>query len=282
MSSKDPRLSLPHLVSLFNLLDFVQFEYSHPFMETSNWYFVLTNPSLLKLLILIALQIADHASNSYCENKAYILKKQQPVEVEAEAKDQRQQQPSPKEAFQTHPDSKTNTSTDFSSEINEESPLFGSERSTVTNDSIKLEEEKDVEHGGRKLESTSFRSTLLGKKNKKKSNKDDKVEKAAGTPSSSHSSSSPSSETPFRKSKSYSSGASSMLRNLIGCGAADTNDAAFVMLNRANKTDSSTKPDVKDENFQGEKLGGSARVYGATWNQQQQEQQQQQQHGTNW
>ncbi|KAE8038161.1 hypothetical protein FH972_010697 [Carpinus fangiana] len=224
----------------------------------------------------------DHASNSYCENKAYILKKQQPVEVEAEAEDQRQQQPLPKEAFQTHPDSNTNNSTDFSSEINEESPLFGSERSTVTNDSIKLEEEKDVEHGGRKLESTSFRSTLLSKKNKKKSNKDDKVEKAAGTPSSSHSSSSPSSsEPPFRKSKSYSSGASSMLRNLIGCGAADTNDAVFVMLNRANKTDSSTKPDVKDENFQEEKLGGSARVYGTTWNQQQQEQQQQQ-HSTNW
>ncbi|XP_059434297.1 protein SOSEKI 1 isoform X2 [Corylus avellana] len=221
----------------------------------------------------------DHAS--YYENKAYILKKQQPVEVEAEAKDQRQQQPSPKEAFQTHPHSKTNTSTDISSEINEESPLFGSERSTVTNDSIKLEEEKDVENGGWKLESTSFRSTLLmSKKNKKKSSKDDKVEKAAGTPSSSHSSSSPSTP-PFRKSKSYSSGASSMLRNLIGCGAADTNDEVFVMLNRANKTNSSTKPDIKDDNFQGEKLGGSARVYGATWNQQQQEQQQPQ-HSTNW
>jgi hypothetical protein len=155
------------------------------------------------------LKITDHGS--YCENKAYILKKQQPVEVEAEAKDQNQQQPSPKEAFQTHPDSKTNTSTDFSSEINEESTLFGSERSTLTNDSIKLQEEKH-EHGG-KLE-TSFCSTLPSKKNKKKSN-NDKVEKAAGTPSSSHSSSSSSQSPPFTKSKSYSSGASSILKTIF-------------------------------------------------------------------
>jgi hypothetical protein len=215
------------------------------------------------------LKITDHGS--YCENKAYILKKQQPVEVEAEAKDQNQQQPSPKEAFQTHPDSKTNTSTDFSSEINEESTLFGSERSTLTNDSIKLQEEKH-EHGG-KLE-TSFCSTLPSKKNKKKSN-NDKVEKAAGTPSSSHSSSSSSQSPPFTKSKSYSSGASSMFRNLIGCGAADTNDAVFVKLNRADsRTKPSSKSDIKDDIFQGEKLGGSARVYGTTWNQQQQQKQQ--------
>jgi hypothetical protein len=215
------------------------------------------------------LEITDHGS--YCENKAYILKKQQPVEVEAEAKDQNQQQPSPKEAFQTHPDSKTNTSTDFSSEINEESTLFGSERSTLTNDSIKLQEEKH-EHGG-KLE-TSFCSTLPSKKNKKKSN-NDKVEKVAGTPSSSHSSSSSSQSPPFTKSKSYSSGASSMLRNLIGCGAADTNDAVFVKLNRADsRTKPSSKSDIKDDIFQGEKLGGSARVYGTTWNQQQQQKQQ--------
>ncbi|XP_018829724.1 protein UPSTREAM OF FLC-like isoform X1 [Juglans regia] len=215
----------------------------------------------------------DHHSHS--ENKASILKRQQqqqqPVEVHAE--DQPRQRHSSKVAsFEGHPE--TNTSTDFSSEINQESPLFGSDRSTLTNESLKLEAE--MHQQGENLGDSSFCSTPPSKKNKmKSSNKKEKAEKASSSPSS------------FTKSKSYSSGASSMLRNLITCGAADTNDAALIMMNRADKNKSSFKPNVEAEIRKGERLGGSARVFGTTWNQQQQQenhqqkqQQQQQQHNT--
>lgn len=209
-----------------------------------------------------------HASfdyRSYCESKIPESKQQkqqeQPLEAEeAHSYDQHQHQTSPKESFQIHPDSKTNTSTDFSSEITEESSLYGSERSTVTNDSIKIEQEKNK--NGEKLE-TSFLSKLSSRKNKnkkKKNNNKEEVEKA-NTQRSSYSSSS------FTKSKSHSSGASGVFRNFVTCGSADTNDAVLLMLNRANKTKSSSKPDIKDEILKGEKLAGSARVHGTACNQ---------------
>uniref|UniRef100_A0A2N9J9K4 SOSEKI DIX-like domain-containing protein n=1 Tax=Fagus sylvatica TaxID=28930 RepID=A0A2N9J9K4_FAGSY len=200
-------------------------------------------------------EVKDNGLHS--EKKASILKKQQPVEVELEAKaeDQHQEQkPSINEAFQTHLDSKINTSTEFSSEITEESTYFDSERSTLTNDSPKLKEEKHEQT--EKSESSSFYSTLLCKKNKKKSNKD-KAENA-NTPASSYSSSS-SPKSSFTKTRSYSIGASSMFRNLITCGAVDTNETVLVMTNRANRTKS----------CDGDMLGGSERVHGTTEQQQQ-------------
>lgn len=193
-------------------------------------------------------------------------KQQRPVEVHAE--DQPRQRHSSKVAsFEEHPES--NTSTDFSSEINQESPLFGSDRSTLTNESIKLEAE--MHQQGENLGNSSFSSTPPSKKNKMKSNKNEKADKASPSSSS------------FTKSN--SSGASSMLRNLISCGAADTNDAALIMMNRADKNKSSFKPNIEAEIRKGERLGGSERIFGTTWNQQQQQEnhqqkQQQQQHNT--
>ncbi|KAG7947455.1 hypothetical protein I3843_14G094700 [Carya illinoinensis] len=211
----------------------------------------------------------DHHSHS--ENKASILKKKQQRPVEVHAEDQPRQRHSSKVAsFEEHPES--NTSTDFSSEINQESPLFGSDRSTLTNESIKLEAE--MHQQGENLGNSSFSSTPPSKKNKMKSNKNEKADKASPSSSS------------FTKSN--SSGASSMLRNLISCGAADTNDAALIMMNRADKNKSSFKPNIEAEIRKGERLRGSERIFGTTWNQQQQQenhqqkqqQQQQQQHNT--
>lgn len=197
---------------------------------------------------------------------------QQPVGVEVHAKDQPRRQHSSKVvSFEAHPE--TNTSTDFSSEINEQSPLFGSDRSTLTNESIKLEAE--THHQGEKLGNSSSCSTPPSKKNELKSNKKENVEKALSSPFS------------FTNSKSYSSGSSSMLRNLISCGTADTNDAVLITMNRADKNKSFSSPNIEAEIDKGERLGGSARVFETTWNRQQQQenrqqkkQQQQQQHNT--
>ncbi|XP_075646643.1 protein SOSEKI 1 isoform X2 [Castanea sativa] len=150
-----------------------------------------------------------------------------------------------------------NTPFEFSSEITEESTCFGSERSTLANDSPKLEEEKQEQ--SEKFETTSFYSALLSRKNKKKGNKN--KEENDGTPASAYSSSS-SSKSSFTKSKTYSGGASSMIRNLIRCGAVDTNDAVLIMTNRANRTKS-----CEEEILRG---------HGTNWNQEQQQQQQQQ------
>ncbi|XP_030961984.1 protein UPSTREAM OF FLC isoform X3 [Quercus lobata] len=201
-------------------------------------------------------EVKDHGSHS--EKKASILKKQQPVEVGVLAEEQHLEQPLTNEEYQTQPDSKVNTSTEFSSEITEESTCFGSERSTLANDSPKLEEEKQEQ--SEKFETTSFYSALLSRKNKKKSNKN--KEENAGTPASAYSSSS-SSKSSFTKSKTYSGGASSMIRNFIRCGAVDTNDAVLIMMNRANRT----------KTCEEEILGG----HGTNWNQEEQQQQQQQQ-----
>ncbi|KAK7853962.1 hypothetical protein CFP56_034177 [Quercus suber] len=203
-------------------------------------------------------EVKDHGS--HCEKKASILKKQQPVEVGVLAEEQHLEQPLTNEEYQTQPDSKVNTSTEFSSEITEESTCFGSERSTLANDSPKLEEAKQEQ--SEKFETASFYSALLSRKNKKKSNKN--KEENAGTPASAYSSSS-SSKSTFTKSKTYSGGASSMIRNFISCGAVDTNDAVLIMMNRANRT----------KTCEEEILGGQ--WHGTNWNQGEQQQQQQQQ-----
>lgn len=204
---------------------------------------------------MIALEVKDHGS--HYEKNASILKKQRPVEIEVLAEEQHLKQPLINEEYQTQPDSKVNTSIEFSSEITEESTCFGSERSTLAYDSPKLEEEKQEQ--SEKFETTSFYSALLSRKNKKKNNKN--KEEYAGTPASAYSSSS-SSKSSFTKSKTYSGGASSMIRNLIRCGAVDTNDAVLIMRNRANRTKACEE----------EILGG----HGTNWKQEQQQQQQQQ------
>lgn len=240
---------------------------------------------------MTALEITD--DRSYGESKPSIPKMQQPrdCEIESRVEDPNQQQPSSNETFETPSDSKTNTSTEFSSELIEESPLFGSERSTLTNDSMKLQEDQKHKQD-EKFAKSSLCSQLLNKKNKKKSSDVGKLEKAGPQSAPYPQSSIPkptfrksesysngaSIESPLNRSKSYSSGASSMLRNLISCGAVDTNDAVLVAIARANKTKyCDQKPDCNGEIGKGENSGGFANVYGTTWNPRHQDQQQQQQ-----
>ncbi|KAJ7949072.1 Protein UPSTREAM OF FLC [Quillaja saponaria] len=200
------------------------------------------------------------------EKKASILVEQKKT-LEVQAGDN-------KLDFQRYPDSTTDIPTKFSSEISQESPPYSSERSTTTDeyDSSKLEEDKQNQHeqsyeNSEKNSSSSFYLNLL---NKKKNNKDNSTNKT-GTKANSLSSAPP---TSFTKIKSYSNGASHMFRNLITCGTVDTNETAVVMLNRADKTGAEKTNlihDHKAEICKGDKLGGSARHFGTSWNHQQQQ-----------
>ncbi|KAJ4711724.1 Protein UPSTREAM OF FLC [Melia azedarach] len=219
---------------------------------------------------------------------------QNPIEVE----DQHQEQPSLTEETPRTP--KT------SPEIFEESSLFGSDRSSLTDDSMKQLHEEDLaetikQNTNEQIEKpenhsspASFYSSLWNKKkcknkktkesndnndtNKNNNNDMEKTTTTTGTPADlSFSSSSSSSKSQFAKSKSYSSnGASNMLRNLMKCGAVDTNDAVIVTVNRADKTCLAKSVSISDPGAvicRGEKLGGSARVFGTPWNNNQHQQQ---------
>lgn len=126
-------------------------------------------------------------------------------------------------------------STKSSSEIEEESPTFSSETSTLTDDSARIETDKlpaTTKHekpmSDEKIKpSSAFYSALLGKKSSKKVKSDDhKISKEAAADSSSKISSS---EPQSTKSKNHS-----MIRNLITCGDVGTNDS-LKSINKQNK-----------------------------------------------
>lgn len=221
------------------------------------------------MLLNVFVQRTD-ASACGDEKKTFILQHDEHVEVEDEVENKQKEQPSPTEA-----DQRTDTQTKTSSENCQESPTFSSEISTLTEESSKQEEDlikcKSHEEQDGKVEilSSAFYSNFLGKKKKKKSNNSN-IEKM-GTPSS-FSSSTYSSQSSFEKSKSYSSGTSKMLRNLITCGPVDTNDAVLVALNKSSSKYPTNKSHDKAEICKGETFGGSSRVFGAPWNQPQQQQ----------
>ncbi|XP_075519299.1 protein SOSEKI 1-like isoform X1 [Primulina tabacum] len=163
-----------------------------------------------------------------------------------------------------------------SSEIEEESQVFGSETSTLTDDSTKLEMEKNSDtavHNKQdkkpeKMETswTSEESNLkINKKDKSRSNRVKISEKISTTPA--DSSNSPS-EPRFTRSKSYSTGASNIFRNLMTCGALSTNDSAVVMINKQNKYPfmnvcASDQRNVDSSQIcKRDKLGGSHRIFG--------------------
>lgn len=123
-------------------------------------------------------------------------------------------------------------STKSSSEIEEESPTFSSETSTVTDDSARIDmdklasitkQEKPI-YDEKIKPSSGFYSAFLGKKSNKKVKNEDSKE--AGAVDSSKMSSS---EAQCRKSKNHS-----MIRNLITCGDVGTNDSVKAM-NKPNK-----------------------------------------------
>lgn len=208
------------------------------------------------------------------ENRASIFKNDKHVEVGNEDKQEEQERSSTKEDNQISPDTSIDISMKTSSEIYHESPVCSSERSTLTQDSLKRPDDSHEEEMEKfeSLSSSSFYSNLLGKKKEKKKNKkktnseasshnEEDIDRSSssiekmGSPSSS---SSPQSQSQFAKSKSYSSEASKMLRNLMTCGAADTNDAALITINKSSLR--------KEEICK----GGSSRALGTLWNQQQQ------------
>lgn len=126
-------------------------------------------------------------------------------------------------------------STKSSSEIEEESPTFSSETSTLTDDSARIETDKVLaitKHekpiSDEKIKpSSAFYSAFLGKKSSKKVKNDDhKISKEAAVDSSSKISSS---EPQSTKSKNHS-----MIRNLITCGDVGTNDS-LKSINKQNK-----------------------------------------------
>ncbi|KAL3516623.1 hypothetical protein ACH5RR_023525 [Cinchona calisaya] len=174
-----------------------------------------------------------------------------------------------------------------SPEIEKDSPTFGSEKSsTLTDDSMRIEDQdqeknsdyhsskEEINEESYKIENppSLFSSTLSNKKNKNVTS-----EEKISTPSSSASTAQPS----FSKSRSYSTGASHLFRNLITCGAVDTNDSVMVTINRRNKLPvnpnlSSSNKQSEDFNVfkellqKGDKLGGSQRIFGTNWNQERQ------------
>lgn len=188
-----------------------------------------------------------------------------------------------KDGIQEHPKSMEAPKNSLC-EIEEESPPFGSDASTVIDDSMKLEEENSVkleeeknsgenenQEAPRKRANaenfTLFISSLLTKNNS---------EKTKNKKNDTNNPSTQASSTQFTKSKSYSS---NVFRNLITCGTLDANDSA-IMINKREKNCCyipQKKPDV--ENIAGyrnsakickeDKFGGSERVFRTSWLQEQ-------------
>ncbi|KAM5552583.1 protein SOSEKI 1 [Rosa sericea] len=195
--------------------------------------------------VLKGSQILSHSSFDpphsylYAEKKRCLLKELQP--------------PNSEEApFQMHHITKTSFETDQqeSPPHNSGSSLIdadaanirgyqkrSSSSSTIKANSTNHEQSKDRSS----IENSCFYSNLLLKKKKKSSNDKDKDSKEMGCSSTtSSSSSSPHNSSPQSQSvplgKSTKKQHLSMFRNLINCGAVDTNDTVFVRLNRDSKT----------------------------------------------
>ncbi|KAM3357801.1 protein SOSEKI 1 [Capsicum galapagoense] len=158
------------------------------------------------------------------------------------------------------------------SEIEEESQNIASETSTITTDNspkFQEEEEEKVNNFDNSFSSNSSSSisSFGSMKTKKKIDQDHHhvIEHGENNSADKNSSKNPK----FNKSKSYSNGASSIFRNLITCGAVDTNDAGIVPL-RKNKTSLSSDKTVSfsSEICKADKIGGSQRIFGTSWNQQ--------------
>lgn len=141
----------------------------------------------------------------------------------------------------------------------------------------------DTNHEQSPIENSGFCSNLLLKKKKKKikssdeyNNKDSK-EMGCSTTSKCSSSSSPhNSSSPQSQSESVPVGKSSkrrhlsMFRNLINCGAVNTNDAAHVRLNRDSNNNDSSKDIIISKEKRDQNVGavGSAGLFRTCMDQQ--------------
>lgn len=177
-----------------------------------------------------------------------------------------------------------------SPEMDRESLSFGSEKSTLTDDlsSTKLEDDNHEHHSrdrfkveilheeeDDKTEDHSFCVSSTPTPTATSSSKGNNVntEEKVSTPDSVSSARS----ATFKRSKSYSNGASVLFRNLISCGAADTNDSALVTINKPNKSSQSSSLSKQNHHIgneliltKGDKFGGSQRVFETSLNRQSQ------------
>ncbi|KAL3380843.1 hypothetical protein AABB24_001151 [Solanum stoloniferum] len=147
---------------------------------------------------------------------------------------------------------------------------ISSETSTLTTNSPKFEEEEEEKKAGNKFEnnssfsssSSSSISSFGSMKTKKKTeDSEEKIDTSQNTEKTSK-------NPKFNKSRSYSNGASSIFRNLITCGAVDTNDSGIIPLKK-NKTSAEKTVSFSSEICKADKIGGSQRIFGTAWNQQQ-------------
>ncbi|XP_022897377.1 uncharacterized protein LOC111411033 isoform X2 [Olea europaea var. sylvestris] len=190
--------------------------------------------------------------------------------------------------IQIHSEKSMDISSKTPSEIEEESPKFGSETSTFTNDSGELnpkpepEPEPEPEKNSDTVKQENMRVSTDSKLPRKELRNENPVPSLDSTPSNKDkkkmnnkvpmekNTKPASSARSFTKSKSFSSGASHIFKNLISCGAVDTNDSAVVTIDRKNRPFlnmcSSDENDVHSEEIC---KRGSQRTFGTLRNQQQ-------------
>lgn len=229
----------------------------------------------------------DEKKSTVCDIHAE-KKCPQVQEVVEDNQQHQQQQPSLAEEepqIQPEPDLKTDTPTKGLSEISQDSLVFSSDRSSVTDDdSSKVEEEKHLEPTGKegfngmnqtKLENCSLPSLYHNLLSKKGIRKEEQTK--TNSPDSSISSiSSSSSQSSFTKIRSNSTRVSNVFRNWITCGTVDTDDSALVLMNHAQKNlskEPNNIPETRAEICKGDILGGSARCFGTSWSHHHQKQQ---------
>lgn len=147
--------------------------------------------------------------------------------------------------------------------------LPSSDTSTLTNESVHLEDDEGhfgvSEPDNHSHWHTSFKFGLLRKKNMEKCGRI--TEGKTKTPVSSVSTLS-FAQPPSTESKRRFSGASHKFRNLIRCGAMDTNDEVLVMIDRVEKK-TSLRQDFNIERSSQicrvDRLGGSPRTSNTSW-----------------
>ncbi|XP_031377834.1 uncharacterized protein LOC116193180 isoform X2 [Punica granatum] len=179
----------------------------------------------------------NYVCSSSCDSSSSIDGKNQPAEAEADA------EPEPES---NNPGAAVGPTVEFG--LQQQSPLPGSESSTLTDVSLKNEPEEVQQEKPPSLEytvTTDYRLETrnssfnfnLSSENKKKKKKQDKkkrqhdqvyIERYNAVPVGAASSA----QSTFTKTKKCSGGAALMFRNLISCGAIDTKDAFLVMPNR--------------------------------------------------
>ncbi|CAI9764933.1 unnamed protein product [Fraxinus pennsylvanica] len=189
--------------------------------------------------------------------------------------------------IQIHSETSTGVSTKTPSEIEEESPTFGSETSTLTDDSGNIERDlekksdtlKQVDMHGSTDQEQKLPYKEIRNENRPSSyvnptpSSEDKTTTNSKVPMEKNSAlTSP--EASFTKNKSCSNGKSNIFKNLISCGAVDSNDSAVVKINRKNKPflnmcSSDQNNVLSAEICKRDKLGGSQTIFGTSWNQQQ-------------